>query len=42
MTTQVIDLPELTNHFEDWCVDIAHCEDYDFRDAVNMKVIAEL
>ena len=42
MKEEFIDLTELTDHFNDWCVDIAHCEDYDFRDAVNMKVIREL
>ena len=42
MKKQIIDLKELTDHFQDWCVDVAHCEDYDLKDAVNMKVIAEL
>ncbi len=42
MKKQIIDLKESTDHFQDWCVDVAHCEDYDLRDAVNMKVITEL
>tara|TARA_Y100001937_G_C6963628_1_gene260018 strand:- start:312 stop:533 length:222 start_codon:yes stop_codon:yes gene_type:complete len=42
MKTEIIDINEFKEHFDFHLSDIAHTEDYDFCDAVNMKLIREL